>query len=204
MPRHPCSPCLLTWGCVETTTSGSLSTPAEDLASQGIAEHPQYIQAPLLPGNDYVFEDAGHPRVYSAASTINLLRSIADLTAAGVPQWPHDPGRAVIAALETPLCIPTTLKPLDWLSAMLPPQRPLHDLIAIALDQALITAECIDRDDFWARLADMLGPHSGVGSPSNRSLLALVYALLALGERYKRPPERRPSDSRRPSDEPRG
>ena len=163
----------------------------------------QNVRKLLRPGDDYVFDDAARPRVYSAASTLNVLRAIADLTTRGVPELPSEPGRAIVAALETPIDL-SPVRPLDWLSAMLPPQGPLYDLIALALDQAIITTECIDRDTFWKRLAEMLSSESGVGSPCNRSFLALVYALLALGERYKKPSETRPGDRVKPSTEPKG
>lgn len=124
------------------------------------------------------------PRVYSAASSLNLLRTVADLTASGVNELPSEPERVIIAGLETPLVISSSA-PLDWLSAMLPSEQLLRELIALALDEAIIGHECVDRDALWRRLATVIGDSSGLESPANRSILALVYALLSLGEWYK-------------------
>lgn len=88
-----------------------------------------------------------------------------------------------MAALETPLSFPypTTL---DWLSRMLPAQQTLQNLIALALDEAIVAHECLDRDELWTHLADITNNPSSISLASNQSFVAVVYALLALGEAY--------------------
>ncbi len=69
--------------------------------------------------------------------------------------------------------------------ALLPPCRRLKNTIITALDSALTCKECIDWDELWPQIEALHAQDPEDFTPSERSLLGLVYALLALGRRHE-------------------
>ena len=70
-------------------------------------------------------------------------------------------------------------------SAILPPSpEKLQDTISIALDSALNCMECIDRNELWPQIHDLYKKDPQHYEEHDKSILALLYALMALGRRY--------------------
>ena len=96
---------------------------------------------------------------------------------------PDSPGRALVKVLETPVDLPAR-SPLYWLDALLPSREKTWTIVAHALDWALICHDCIDRTAFQTRLDGLFELPRDASIAEHKSFLALVYALLALGELY--------------------
>ena len=68
--------------------------------------------------------------------------------------------------------------------ALLPPIEHLKETITTALDAALICKECLERDELWVPVEALYMRDPDDYDRADRSFLALVYALLALGRRH--------------------
>lgn len=68
--------------------------------------------------------------------------------------------------------------------AMLPPKHEVQILSDQAINTALVCHECLDRQDFTRHLDYLYDIDPEEYLPGDRSFLALVYVMVALGKRY--------------------
>lgn len=129
-------------------------------------------------------------RVYRFSSALNILRMITDMLDLDMDQHKASssaaPGRTIVEALDSRVEAPS-VDELQWLHTLLPPQEDMHRLVVLAMDRALMCHECMDRDVFRSRIDNLY--HAGAMRliATQKSFMALVYAMLALGERHLEP-----------------
>lgn len=137
------------------------------------------------PGDDFVFRESGACRVYRYSAALSILQTICDMVGSGLPDVTvPSPGRSIFEALEAPSDLPSHA-PFDWLAALLPPKQELLGIAGYAVNTALICHDCIDQAAFEAHLDVVCRARREGMIAKHGSFLALVHALLALGERYR-------------------
>lgn len=140
--------------------------------------------------DDYVVvADQNHGSIYHGHfGGLTVLRSVRNLcySAENDSQDLRDglSGASLVEAFDSPyLVLPERHHVADY--APLPPVQRLTDTINTALDRALTCQECIERGELWYQIDALHQRNWETYTRADRSMLALVYALLALGRRYE-------------------
>ena len=147
------------------------------------------IDTVIRPEDDYIFVPsqrhtiAYHGR-YGGLSTLRVVRNLCD-TVTGPALAPVDVGGSEMAeAFDTSLLdLPFSNDIAAF--ALLPPQGNLESTITIALNVALSCKEFLDRDELWRDIHSLYERDPEDHQDEDKSFLALVYALMALGRRYE-------------------
>lgn len=152
----------------------------------GSAPQPQRQQQPSIDlivhaGDDLVIGT----RFYRFSAVLNILRTIADMLTANQKEaaTPDSVGLAIVEAIDTPLEVPVR-DTIDWLDVVMPPRVELHRLISCTINRALVCHHCINERTFVARVDELYSPSRTHVVAKNKSFISLIYAALALGERY--------------------
>ena len=142
-------------------------------------------------GDDLVVQQPAGIRIYRFSAALNILRTIADMLDIGLPNASAStsPGLTIVEAIDLPLQIPAG-DTVDWLSVGLPPKAELYRLISYAIDRALICHRCLDQPTFARRVEELYDADRFYNISRKKSFMSLVYAVLALGERYSTEGER--------------
>lgn len=135
----------------------------------------------VAPGDDLVLQQTNGQKVYRFSAALNVLRTIADMI--GDDRTASPTGRALVEMMESPIDLPARASD-DWMNALLPPREKVWDKVSRAIEIALVCHDCIDKASLKARLYAMLDQPGSNNTPQRKSLLSLLYALLALGELY--------------------
>jgi hypothetical protein len=122
---------------------------------------------------------------FGGLSVLRIVRNLCGLShgdSDGV-EVVEGPGAHVAEAFDSAaLDLPSHNMMADF--ALLLSHQRLEHSISIALDNALNCKECVDRSELWAAIQDLDEKDLRDYSENDRVLLALVYALLALGRRH--------------------
>lgn len=145
----------------------------------------QHIDLLVRAGDDLVVQQGAGIRIYRFSAALNILRTIADMLNPGLTTatTSASPGLAIVEAIDPPLKLPKG-DAMDWLDVVLPAKAEMHRLISCAIDRALVCHQCIERQTFGSRVDELYDPSKTHIISKNKSFMSLVYAALALGERY--------------------
>lgn len=135
---------------------------------------------------------------YGIFGSLNHLRITRD-RCSSLAQMPHDPdaGREMVRAFDAPL--PSACGHLRQTTAMLPPLERARHLSALAMDEGAVCHECLDRDDYDSRLRRLYSVDGD--RTEDRAFVALVLAMLALGQHHDHIQTERRSTVHEPSHE---
>ena len=145
------------------------------------------IDAIIGPENDYLYiASHKHPGFYHGRfGGLSILRTVRELCSrvAGEVDTSDMSGADIAEAFEsTTLDLPS--QHLIATFALLPPRQRLEYSVGIALDHVLNTKECLDRAEFWQHVHSLYERDPEDYTDDDRSFLALVYSLMALGRRH--------------------
>jgi hypothetical protein len=137
----------------------------------------------LGPGDDFIIDLANGRRVYRSTSGLNVLRALADMNDINTSPESVRLGTAILAGLDSPVELPDPA-PLDWINTLLPMESEARQLVTMAIHRGLVCHELMQEEEFLHRLERFFSSCAPRNVDENASFLALVYALLALGQMY--------------------
>lgn len=140
--------------------------------------------------DDYIVVSDAHDQSFyhgpfGGLSVLRTVRNLCGLSLGSSDgiQFVEGPGAHMAEAFDSAaLDLPSQNVLADF--AILPSQRRLEHSISVALDKALNCKECVERSELWTAIQHLYRKDPRDYSESDRSMLALVYALLALGRRH--------------------
>lgn len=138
------------------------------------------------PGDDFVYRvsEANANVFYGRFGGLSVMRTLGTNSV----QLAHSPsmewfGRGLTQASDLVSLSPASASPTRAF-AMLPPKSQVQHLSEQATRTALICHECLDRQDFGQCLERIYSIDPEDHSPADKSFLALVYVMIALGKRF--------------------